>query len=191
MVLSKQQQQMVFWRRDKVLSLVSKGHNQTEIAKILKVNKSIICRDISFLNSHAKQNLNKFVDERLPYEYEKCITGINEILKLAWAETSERDIERREKMQALSLAKECYIIKLDLLTNASILNDAMKFVASHQHQKHQQQNQEGQQQQQHDNNNQEQEEEENNDDDSNNNNDDNEAEELMATADTTINDQIF
>jgi hypothetical protein len=31
-------------------------------------------------------------------------------------------------MQALSLAKECYSMKLELLTNAIVVDDAMKFV---------------------------------------------------------------
>jgi len=39
---------------------------------------------------------------------------------------------RREKIQALSLAKECYSMKLDLLTNATVVDDAIRFVASEQ-----------------------------------------------------------
>jgi hypothetical protein len=31
-------------------------------------------------------------------------------------------------MQALSLAKECYSMKLDLLTNATVVDDAIRFV---------------------------------------------------------------
>ena len=32
-------------------------------------------------------------------------------------------------MQALSLAKECYFMKLDLLTNATVVDDAISFVS--------------------------------------------------------------
>jgi hypothetical protein len=32
--------------------------------------------------------------------------------------------DKREKVQALSLAKECYFMKLDLLTNATVVDDA-------------------------------------------------------------------
>jgi hypothetical protein len=38
----------------------------------------------------------------------------------------------REKIQALSLAKECYSMKLDLLTNATVVDDAIRFVSSNQ-----------------------------------------------------------
>jgi hypothetical protein len=128
MSASKQQKQMALWRKNKVMELVSKSHSVTEIASILKVDKSVISRDITYLNLQAKQNLDKFV-ERLPYEYERCLNGIDQILKLAWVETYHRDIERRELIQMLALAKECYLIKMDLLTNARVLDEAMKFVA--------------------------------------------------------------
>ena len=34
-------------------------------------------------------------------------------------------------VSALSLAKECYSMKLDLLTNATVVDDAMRFVSEH------------------------------------------------------------
>lgn len=37
--------------------------------------------------------------------------------------------DKREKIQALSLAKECYSMKLDLLTNATAVDDAIRFVS--------------------------------------------------------------
>ena len=36
----------------------------------------------------------------------------------------------REKIQALSLAKECYSMKLDLLKNATVVDDAIRFVST-------------------------------------------------------------
>ena len=38
---------------------------------------------------------------------------------------------QREKIQALSLAKECYSMKMDLLTNATVVDDAIRFVLEH------------------------------------------------------------
>ena len=52
---TKMQQQIVEWRRAKVMELLSKGEsNQSEIARILQVDKSIICRDIAYLDSKPK-----------------------------------------------------------------------------------------------------------------------------------------
>jgi hypothetical protein len=71
-----------------------------------------------------------------PPEYEKCIMGLTSILKESWDMAQQQDIERREKIQALSLAKECYTTKLELLTNSTILQSAIKFVAEKQGQLH-------------------------------------------------------
>jgi hypothetical protein len=46
----------------------------------------------------------------------------------AWT-TSQETEDKREKIQALSLAKECYSMKLELLTNATVVDDAIRFVA--------------------------------------------------------------
>ena len=67
----------VEWRRAKVLELLSKGDSQSEIAKTLQVDLSIISRDVYFLRQQAKDNIKRYIDERLPEEYEKCLVGLN------------------------------------------------------------------------------------------------------------------
>ena len=68
-------------------------------------------------------NIKRYIDERLPEEYEKCLVGLTAILREAW-NTSQQAEDRREKTQALSLAKECYSMNLELLTIASVVDDA-------------------------------------------------------------------
>jgi DNA-binding transcriptional regulator LsrR (DeoR family) len=78
-------QRQVEWRRAKILELMSKGEtNQSEIARILHVDRSVVCRDVAHLRQQAKKNIATYVDERLPEEYEKCLVGLNSILKEAW-----------------------------------------------------------------------------------------------------------
>jgi hypothetical protein len=43
--------------------------------------------------------------------------------------TAQSTQDKREKIQALSLAEECYSMKLDLLTNATVVDDAIRFVS--------------------------------------------------------------
>jgi transcriptional regulator len=74
----------VEWRRTKVLELLSKGDSQSEIAKVLQVDLSIVSRDVYFLRQQAKHNIKRYIDERLPEEYEKCLVGLTEILREAW-----------------------------------------------------------------------------------------------------------
>jgi DNA-binding MarR family transcriptional regulator len=67
---SMQQQPQIEWRRAKVLELMSKGEtNQSEIARILQLDRSIVCRDVAFLRQQAKENISRYVDERLPEDY--------------------------------------------------------------------------------------------------------------------------
>ena len=129
---SMQQQQQVEWRRAKVLELMSKGEtSQSEIARILQVGRSIVCRDVAYLRQRAKENIARYVDERLPDEYEKCLVGLNSILKEVWAMSQTDDSVKSDKIKALALAKECYAMKLELLTNATVVDDAIRFVSSH------------------------------------------------------------
>jgi hypothetical protein len=123
-----QQNQQVKWRRDKVQELCSKGYSQREISQTLQVGLATVNRDVSYLRLQAKHNIKRYIDERLPEEYEKCLVGLTAITKEAWT-TSQDTEDKREKIQALSLAKECYSMKLDLLTNATVVDDAIRFVS--------------------------------------------------------------
>ena len=96
---------------------------------MLQVGLDTVNRDISYVRNQAKTNIKKYIDERLPHEYEKCLIGLTAILREAWT-TSQQTDESREKIQPLSLAKDCYPMKLELLTNATVVDDAIKFVSS-------------------------------------------------------------
>ena len=48
---------MIEWRRAKVLELSSQGHNQSEIATIMQVGISTINRDAIYLRQQAQENL--------------------------------------------------------------------------------------------------------------------------------------
>ena len=55
---------------------------------------------------------------------------IAQILQVS-SDTVNGDLSiKREKIQALSLAKECYSMKLKLLTNATVVDDAIRFISS-------------------------------------------------------------
>ncbi len=118
----------VEWRRRQVFELSSKGQSQTEIGRTLQISESTISRDLDYLKTQSRHNIKRYVDETLLEEYEKCLVGLNAITKEAW-NTAHNAEDKREKIQALSLAKECYSIKLDLLTNTTVVDDAIRFVS--------------------------------------------------------------
>ena len=68
------------WRRSKVQELSSQGHKQREIAQILQVSNGTVNRALVILRQQAKVNIKKYIDERLPEEYEKCLVGLKNLL---------------------------------------------------------------------------------------------------------------
>ena len=126
--MSTKVEQRLRWRRDKVRELSVKGHNQRQIASILKIGLASVNEDLQHMRQESKQNISRYFDEYLPAEYEYCLDGLNEILTGSLEYSAQEDSDKREKMQALTLAKDCYAMKLDLLSSATIVDRAIKFV---------------------------------------------------------------
>jgi IS30 family transposase len=75
------QSESIEWRRSKVLELTSEGYSQREIAQKLQVGKSVINRDILFLRKQARENLQYHIHDKIPEEYQNCMTGMKRNLK--------------------------------------------------------------------------------------------------------------
>jgi transposase len=71
------------WRKSKVQELSSQGYSQREIAQVLQISNGTVNRDLSVLRRQAKDNIKKYIDERLPEEYEKCPVELNAITREA------------------------------------------------------------------------------------------------------------
>jgi predicted transcriptional regulator len=128
-LILKIQQQQVDWRRDRCLELSSQGFSQSDIATMLQVDKSIISRDMAHLRHEAQENLQKHIHETIPEEYQKAMTGINQVLKMCWSIVSKTEDEKT-KLQALALTNDCNKYKIDLSTNGVVITDAIKYVNS-------------------------------------------------------------
>jgi hypothetical protein len=83
----------------------------------------------------------RHVLESLPHEYQNCMVGINQVLKICWEIVNKsRNINNNDNsqtvtitdnkivLQALSLINDCYKYIMDLTTNGVIITDAIKFV---------------------------------------------------------------
>jgi len=122
--------QQIEWRRSKVLELRSEGLNQSGIAQRLKIHKSSTNRDLKYLSESARKNVETHLQEKLPEEYQLCMVGLNQVLKKSWeiANSNSSFVDDKTKLQALSLATECYKYKMDLVTNGVVIIDAIKYV---------------------------------------------------------------
>src|SRR5215207_4336141 len=72
------------WRRKKVLELSSQGYNERDIAQILQVGKSTVNRDIQYLRRQAQENLKSHIQQKLLEEYQNCMAGMKQVLRLSW-----------------------------------------------------------------------------------------------------------
>ena len=72
------------WRRNKVNELTIKGFTQTEIARMLQISNPTISRDIEFLREQANESIKNHIHKKLPYEFSKCVQGLEEIIKESW-----------------------------------------------------------------------------------------------------------
>ena len=127
---SKKQKQ-IEWRRNKINELSVKGFSQADITRMLDIPSYTISRDIDFLRQQANETIRNHIQNKLPYEYSKTLQGIEEIIKESWiiCINAEKLGNTRDKLQSLALIKDTYNTKMDLLTNASLLQDSIKFVS--------------------------------------------------------------
>jgi DeoR/GlpR family transcriptional regulator of sugar metabolism len=128
----KPKQQHLEWRRNRVLELTSQGRTERELAQILSIGNGTVHRDLAYLNKQARENLQVHIQERLPEQYQKCMNGLTQVLKMAWNiavmdnTNTNNHSNQAIKLQALSLINDCYKYQMDLTTNGSIITDAMK-----------------------------------------------------------------
>jgi hypothetical protein len=56
---------------------------------------------------------------------------INSILRKSWDISEQADIDNREKIQALALAVDCYSMRLEIMTNCGLIDEASRFISEH------------------------------------------------------------
>jgi glutamyl/glutaminyl-tRNA synthetase len=139
------ERRQIEWRRAKVLELSSQGHSQREIADTIHVGIGTINRDMAYLRNQAQGNLQTHIQDKLPEEYQNCMTGINQVLKICWEIVNNSRnvdnnngngqtmtvIDNKTVLQALALINDCNKYKMDLTTNGVVITDAIKFVQTY------------------------------------------------------------
>ena len=135
------ERRQIEWRRAKVLELSSQGHSQREIADTIHVGIGTINRDMAYLRNEAQENLKSHIQDKLPEEYQNCMVGINQVLKICWEIVNKsRNVNNNDNghtvtmtdnkivLQGLALINDCNKYKMDLTTNGVVITDAIKFV---------------------------------------------------------------
>ena len=119
---SKMQQLQIEWRRAKVLELSSQGYNQIEIATNLEVDRSIVSRDIAYLKQKAHENLKTHIQDKLPEEYQNCMTGINQVLKICWEIVNKSRNMNNDNGQTVTMTDNKTVLQA-----LALINDCNKY----------------------------------------------------------------
>jgi hypothetical protein len=111
------------------------------LQKTLHVGEVTVSRDIASLRQQAQINLKTHINDKLPEEYQNCMVGINQVLKICWEIVNKsRNVnndnggqtvtttDNKTVLQALALINDCNKNKMDLTTNGVVITDAIKFV---------------------------------------------------------------
>jgi hypothetical protein len=123
------------WRRSKVVEMRARGLNHGEIAQQLQVSRASISSGIQFLRNHAKESIKEYVTEHLPEQYHVCLSALDMILKHAYKILQDSD-DNREKLQAMELFKDTHLVKLELLSNATTIDNALRYIRNKQERQH-------------------------------------------------------
>ena len=118
-------EQSLRWRRDKVKESTIEGYTQREVSTELLVALEQVKKDLKDMRQEAKHNIKHYMDEYLPAEFQHCLDALNMIVKEMWNMETE---DNRELMQSRTLIKECCAMRIDLLSNATVVDRAVKFV---------------------------------------------------------------
>lgn len=105
----------------KNMTLYTKGLTQSEIAEQLQVDQSTVSRDLQIIKDEARYNIEKYTKEEIPFEYIRYITGIDQITSTLWRliENEKTDPFIKFKIQGLSLLKQCYEKRIEMLVGGS------------------------------------------------------------------------
>ena len=107
-------------RREKILLLLSKGYNQTDIAKGLNTTRQTVMRDMKNINEMTNKGLYDLAKATLSTMYFNCVIGLNEIQKECWKIyhnlENNPEITQGYKMAALKLAADISCRKFEIFT---------------------------------------------------------------------------
>ena len=104
-------------RLTKVISLYSKGLNQEEIARELRVDQSTVSRDLQYIKHEARIKIEMYLRKDILFEYVRYMAGSNEITRHLWEIVQDNDTTIREKTNALSCLMQSYNSRLQTLTS--------------------------------------------------------------------------
>lgn len=121
-----EEHRLISLRQSRVAELLAQGYtNQSEIAHKLNISEPTVSRDIQFLNRQAQENLKIHVERRIPFEIEKCYTGLNLVLRKAFEITNLENAKTSEKVAALQVVLTTYDKMWEVILGRPLLKEVI------------------------------------------------------------------
>jgi hypothetical protein len=121
------EEQLMAWRRGQVVTYLSMGKSQKDIADTLKVDPSVICRDIQFIKKEALEKQSEYI-QNLPFEHIKSVASIDKAHLELWR-LFESEKDTRQKKAILDSIGDIVIKRQILLGDPQHIDRALKAVA--------------------------------------------------------------
>lgn len=83
---------------------------------------------MQYLKQEAKEKIRQYIDDHLPFEYHKCLVGLDAIVCKMSDIVNSAESDSRDILQAIGVKMQAYAMKIDLLSNATVIERAIQFV---------------------------------------------------------------
>jgi copper homeostasis protein CutC len=97
------------------------------IARLLEISHPTVSRDMQWLRNQAKEQIRKYIDEQVPLEYHKTLTGLQNIIK-SMSDIISKSTDNKEIMQASGIKMQALNMKMELVSNANLVHEAIDLV---------------------------------------------------------------
>jgi len=115
------------WLHLKILELASRGKSYRQIAEELQVSLGFISNILHEIHQQSKIEVRNWINDLMPTQLRQSLMLHDFILSQASA-ISENSRDERVRLQALSLLRETDQAKRDLLTDSSVINEAISYI---------------------------------------------------------------
>jgi predicted transcriptional regulator len=123
----KKYRNQIAWRRSKVKELLTRRYAQYEIANLLHISQPTISRDIKYIQREIKKSTENY-GEHLFETYRNTLLGLDEAIKKLWTIADSSKTDPKEKIKAITLIREYYRERLDLIRSEPGLLQQKKYM---------------------------------------------------------------
>lgn len=117
------------WRHEKILKMASEGYSQSDIAAELQLTQPTISKALAKITKTAYDNVKYHIESRLPFEREKTLVLFEGIKKRAIEIANKKELGERDRIAALTLAKDAGKEIMALHTQGEHVRNALNVAA--------------------------------------------------------------